>query len=357
MNGVCLLAPHATSRDSRSTKTNLTLIDYFSRRIDFPLERIQASSSNLSERLSLLVNSLYLDFLLRHGGGLLTQTVRGEERMEARLWNEANLTPFRPGPCSSHLLETLQRAFEQPELACQIPPPAENTGDCIFYHVMFRLTQHDLTLRRWVSALRKSSPLTRLVVFPIVPHHPIVDFDDGQESRSSLTEQEMDQLLHHPATPFLSGFLADQWAELPLPQPTKDFEPQLARLNARRATLSQWLQRCQALGKYSLLQVVMRWMQRLCDQGVETYIHEVQQCRAWKMSVRETMLRGYWGLLRLSETVDTIYHDSIVAPGAFGWEHPEEVRVLMSIMGKRWASGGLRERTLACARQFQAAMG
>ncbi|TNE49725.1 MAG: hypothetical protein EP343_10665 [Deltaproteobacteria bacterium] len=351
------MAPHATSRDSRSTASNLTLIDYLSRRLDLPLEQIQAASPDLSKRLSLLVNSIYLDFLLRHGGGLLTQTVHNEERTEGRLWSEANLAPFQPGPCSSHLLETLQRAFHHPEQACQIPPPAENTGDCIFYHVMFRLTEHDLTLRRWVSALRKSSPLTRLVVFPIVPHHPIIDFDDGQEGRPSLTQQEMDQLLLHPALPYLSGFLADQWAELPLPQATKDFEPQLARLNARRATLLQWMQRCQALGTYSHLRVVMLWMQRLCDQGVETYIHEVQQCRSWKMSVRETMLRGYWGLLRLSETMDMLYQDSIVAPGAFGWEHPEEVRTLMSIMGKRWASGGLRERALACARQFQASMG
>lgn len=358
MNGVVDLESATSSSSPHSTEgQSTTLVDYLARLLQVPTPRLPSSQKPLQQQLGQLAQGLYLDFLLQNGGALSTTYVYNESQHTGRLWDYPQLDSLALSPCSSHLLETLEQAFRNSNQAFQIPPPQEGTGDVVFYHAMFRLTNHNFKLRRWVSALRKSSPLTRLVTFPIVPQHPYIEFEDGQEGRPSLTDAELDHLIQHPALPFLSGYLADEWSELPSPAGTKDFDPQLSRLNARRATLHQYMHRCDLIGKLSLLRPVLQFFQRLQDRKTEQIIVEVQQCRAWKISVRETMLRGYRGLLQLNEKFDELHQSSIIEPGAYGWEHPEEVRVLMKPWVVRWVSGGMRDRHLKLSQQFRASMG
>lgn len=308
--------------------------------------------------LVLVTQSLALDFLLQAGGGLHRRVPHHEHEQVARqtLWEACPPESLALGPRVSALLEALQASLQHPDDACRLVEPLPDNGEMFLYHALYRHLQHNQRARRWLSALRKVSPLTRLVTFPVVSHHERLTFADGQTGQPSVSREELEAWFDHPAQLFVQGHLADQWADIPAPKPLKGYESQLERLNVRRATLALYLEVCRSREAIPALGVFPLFFARLLRQNVVNKALEVQQCRAWKLSVREQMLSAYLGLLQLSDTVEQIVQEQIVEPGAFGWSRPLEVKAFQQEMGRLW-SGSLRQDVEQARQQLRAQMG
>ncbi len=344
-----------TSSYTTPSPVPLDLAEYLTRTLHLQLpesyQRVDAK-----KHLATITQSIYLDFLLNAGVLQHRPIPRRGEAITLSLWESCPTSALALSPKVSMLLESLQEAMKNPGKACTIPPPEPDNGEAFLYHSMYRLLHQDPTISRWVSALRRSSPLTRLLYFPVMPQRGVA-LTDGQYGIPSLTPSELDALIEHPALPYLLGLLADHWADVPWPQAEKHFEAQLDRLNARRATLQCFMKRCANKEKLSILIVYPLMYLRLLRRGFVQQVLQVRQIREWKLSLKEQLISAYCGLLELGKQLDQIVMEQVIEPGAYGWNRPEEVRVFMQTYGKQWTSHGLSQQVQEIQLQLRGHLG
>lgn len=319
----------------------MKLAEYLARNLQhrFP------SETSPQQSLLRVVQAMYLDFLWTSGGAFPQYLpISEEETVWETLWRACSPESLSLGPRASYLLESLQSAYLQPEHASDVVFPEGNNGEMFFYHAIYLHVQQDVHVRRWVSALRKHSPLTRLVLFPVMSHHPKIRWDKVQEGHPSLTREEVHQLLQHPVLPFLQAYLAEQWADIPMPHPQKDWEIQIERIQARLATLSLFMTECVHRHRFSLLAIFPLFFLRLLQQNAAQNMEQILQYRQWKLSHRETMIGAYLGFFSLATTFQDVYQEHVVSPGSYGWSHPSEMIAFLKSYGKYWLSYNLYSR-------------
>lgn len=316
----------------------------------------QMAQMPLSQAIAQAAKGLMLHFLLHAGGARETRIHwQGEERA-CRLWELPSDPQLHLSQRCSHILQCLQDAFHRDQ-KLRLPPPEPGQGDIFFYHALYvHLAERD-DVPRFTTALRRASPLTRLCHCPIIGNHTSLTFTDGQEGEPSITIEEANQLVRHPITRFLSAYLAEEWAQLPPPASHQDPDSQVARINAKRATLQLYLQACEQQHKWSLMTSFPLFFRRLEQAHFDRQASQVIGFSKWRLAAREMVLAAYAGLLDLGVSFEQLYQRDIVQPGTYGWQAPEEIRIFVQTFGRLWASGGLSARIQDTQQHLRAQMG
>jgi hypothetical protein len=306
--------------------------------------------------VALAAQGVFLDFLLRAGGILKRAVVLNDQLYEARLWDLSAMVNLTLGKNISALLWYLQQTL-QGKRPDPLPPPLADSGEIFFYHALYERVVEDFELRHFSSALRRASPLTRLMTAPLVGEHPHVKLEDRQLGKPAISREETRMLLLHPVLAYLLGTIANRWADLDLPDPRRNFDALIDRINCRRATLLLFMEEIEATGRFSLLIVFPLFFRRMLRNGFPQRLQESCQHRNWRVSQRERILSCHAGLFRLGRVLDQIYHRRVVEPGPYGWEHPVEIRTFAGKYGRLWTNGGLREEVAQVTQQLDRAIG
>lgn len=305
------------------------------------------------QRLSNVAKGLLFEFLLTSGGALKRPVVIDEEVYDGRLWDLAERVDLSMSQHTSHLLEQLQQLLlHRPSKP--LHAPLLTNGDAFFYHALYHHLLGEPKLEQFCRALHEVSPFTRLCTFVAKKGHgELITFSDGSQAQAVLTREECRGLLTHPVLSFLLGYLADEWADIALPEPQIDLEQQLSKINTRRATLQLFMQELEALGRFSNLIVYPLFFMRLLRRRFTQQVSLIHNFKQWRLAARERLIFAHAGLLQLGDELDQMYRRQVVDPGPYGWSHPMEIRTFAGKYGRRWASGGLRDEVRQAERELR----
>ncbi len=304
-----------------------------------------------TERIALAAKGLFFQFLFTAGAAFKRQIVIDEQLYEGHFWELLEHIDLNLGPQASYLLETLQESLIH-DHPLHLPPPDPQNGEMFFFHALYLRARMDFSLRRFAASLRRVSPLTKACSCPILGEHPLIELGEGTMAKPAISREEARALIQHPLTPFLVGYIVDQWTDFDAPDPHKDPEIQIERIHTRHATLRLIMEEIAQLERLSLLSIFPLFFFRLLRVKYPQKIAPVRDFKQWKFSLRERFIAAHLGFFRLGELLDQIYFRQVIEPGPYGWEHPMEVKAFAGKYGRMWVSGGLQEKIRQLEREL-----
>ncbi len=321
----------------------MELSNYLAKELPLP-KNWQNNFRTEEERVVQVSKAIYLQFLIYSGGFLELPVVRDGQIVTGPLWKTCPPQTLKLSAHSSELLKILQKTFSS-ETPPHLPEPQSESGDIFFYHALYQKLRRDIKIRAWASALRRNSPLTRLLRSPAIPKGPLITFSDGQKAKPPLSLTEYQLFISHPASIYLSPHLADLWAQIPPFEPQIEYSPQMERINTRRANIIAYIQVAHQNGRLSLLTPVILFLHHLLRKKYDEKIKEILKIKQMKISLREEIFSAYLGLLKVEEALTQVYRQEL-GSSYQNWSHPEEGKVLLKLSFHFWDRGGLREKLL-----------